>query len=207
MTNKLYYYLLTLMILLVGCKKNNTSFYEDNQKNNLSIFNIGNNILTCYINNIAERTIDRISYGHGTTTYEVVLEKQRALTTSDTLLFTWKFENSNYISTYKTLTLHYPVPLGFRSKDFKGFFNGKRLIIDSTVNGYFTTSFEPQIINTNIPSVRGNGVIFFQTASLDSSSVSYHGNIISGLLSAKIGNNIITDGRFDHALNGLPINF
>jgi hypothetical protein len=205
MANRLYFMLLFFITLLVGCDKNDTQFFEDTEKNGLGIFsNKGNNILSAYVNGIAWKTKDRITDGYtNRTDYEIIIEKQKTNTQKDTIIFTWNSTNDNNLN-YNTIILRIAVDSSFTYKDFRTNFNGKRLVIDSSVNGYFTTNINTQIMNRNI---RGNGVIFFQTAEIDINTTQINSNKMAGLLSAKIGNNVITDGRFDHALNGLPINF
>jgi hypothetical protein len=204
MQNKLYFYLLTTIILFAGCDKNDTRFFEDTEKNGLSIFsNKGNNVLTAYVNGTVWKTRDRIISGYTyRPDYEINLQKQKTNTQRDTLIFTWNGSNDNNYN-YNTIALHIAVDSSFTYKDFKTIFSGKRLLIDSSVNGYFTANINTQTIT----SVRGNGVIFFQAADIDINSTQISNNKMAGLLSAKIGNNIITDGRFDHALNGLIFNF
>ena len=201
----------TLLVLLItislfGCQKNNTTFFEDAEKNGLSIFsNKGNNLLSCYVNNTAWLTRSRIS-SSAYTYYEMGIGKQKTGAIKDTLIFTWNFA-ANYTDDYKVISLRIAVDSSFTYKDFKNVFNNKRIVIDSTVNGYFKTSINSTLVNGRVPATKGNGVIFFQAASINILAYKGDENIISGLLSAKIGTNVITDGRFDHDLNGLPIGF
>ena len=190
-----------ITISLFGCEKNNTIFFEDAEKNGLGIFsNKGNNLFSCYVNNTAWLTRSRVS-SLGFTYYEVGIGKQKLGTIKDTLIFTWKFA-SIYTDDYKVITLNIAVDSSFTYKDFKTVFNNKRIVIDSTVNGYFKTSINSTLINGRTPNTKGNGVIFFQAAALNILTYKGDENTMAGLLSAKIGTNVITDGRFDHDLNG-----
>ncbi len=203
----IYFALFSLIIILNSCKDNLTEFFEDPQKNGVSIFsNKGFNLLTCYVNGVPWKTKDRIVTNFGGMYTEIEIDKLQTNTTKDTLIFTW-LGTKDTLSNYKSLALRIAVDSSFSSKDFKGNFEGKRIVIDSSINGYFTTNLNTQFSNRDIPNVKGNGVILFQTASIDKSSSQNNANNIAGLLSAKIGNNNITDGRFDHALNIVSINF
>lgn len=196
-----------ITISLFGCEKNNTNFFEDAEKNGLGIFsNKGNNLLSCYVNNTAWLTRSRERSSTGFSTYEIDIRKQKTNTTKDTLIFTWKL-SVNSTDQYKALTLHIAVDSGFAYKDFKTVFNNKRIVIDSTNNGYFQTNINSSLVNENVPRTKGNGAIFFQAAAINILSFKGDENIMAGLLSAKIGTNEITDGRFDHDLSGLPIGF
>ena len=196
-----------ITISLFGCEKNNTIFFEDAEKNGLGIFsNKGNNLFSCYVNNTAWLTRSRIRSSTGFSTYEIDIRKQKTNTTKDTLIFTWKL-SVNGTDQYKALMLHISVDSGFTYKDFKTVFNNKRIFIDSTLNGYFKTNINSSLVNDNVLRTKGNGFIFFQTAGINILNSRLDENIIAGLLSAKIGNNKITDGRFDHDLSGFPIGF
>ncbi len=203
MKNKLQYFFFFLLAFLVGCGKNDTKYFEDAEKNGLSIFsNKGNNILTAYVNGTAWKTKDRITDGYTyRTDYEITIEKQKTNTQRDTMIFTWNGPNDNN-NNYKIIRLHIAVDSSLTYKDFNTNFNGKRIIMDSSINGYFSTN-----LNNTVPNLKGNGVILFQFATIDINSTQQTFNNMAGLLSAKIGTNVITEGRFDHALNGLPINF
>ncbi len=196
----IFYMLFLLSPFLIGCGKNETKFFEDEEKNGLSIFsNKGYNLLTCNINNVPWKTVDRTTTGLGSKTFELDIFKRKTNTSKDLLVFTWTGK-SNFNTSY--ITLHFEVDSSFTYKDFKTVFNGKRIIIDSSSNGYFSTNMNNTSLNE-----KGNGVILFQTAAMDINSNQLTNNNMVGLFSAKIENNTITDGRFDHALNGLKFNF
>ena len=196
MTNRLMHKLIFLVLIFIGCTKNETSFYEDSEKSGLSIFsNTGNNLLTCRVNNSVWVTRNRIST-LVRKTYEIDIEKQKTLTVKDTLIITWKGNSDNY--NFETLVLHLAVDSNFTSKDFISKLNGKRIIIDSTVNGYFTTTINKPLTPTNFALPKGNGVLFFQK---------FTENKLAGLLNTKIENNVITDGRFDHDIDKFQLNF
>jgi hypothetical protein len=209
MKNKMlrYFSFCLLLLIFYGCKKNQTEFFEDPQKNGLSIFsNKGFNLLTCYVNNVPWKTADRLIKVFGRLDTEIEIEKHKTNTLKDTLIFTWKGPLDNN-QNYKSLTLHIAVDSSFTSKKFKEVFSGKRFVIDSSTNGYFKTNINTQFINNDMPNIKGNGIILFQKANIDFSSPQNDNSIVAGLLSAKIGTNEITDGRFDHSLNTVQINF
>ena len=123
----------------------------------------------------------------------------------DTLIFSWagpttnsniSFPNSTFIA------LHIAVDSSFTYKDFKTTFSGKRIIIDSTFNGYFNSN-----LNTTSSRIKGNGIIYMHEAEINIYNSIFANNKIVGLLNAKIGNNNISDGRFDHSLADIPFNF
>lgn len=200
MKNNSTTFILCFLMIIFSCKKNLTNYFADNEKNGLSIFsNKGNNILTAYINDGVWRTRDRLILGiTGRIDYEINIEKHRTGSIQDTLIFSWYGTNIN--NNYESLILKIAVDSNFSFKDFKPTFEGKRLIIDSTLNGFFTLNINSLLPNNIQTSIKGNGVIFFQSAPNNL-------NNIAGLLTAKIGNIEIKEGRFDHTLNGLPINF
>lgn len=203
---KTFFYL-SVLISLFGCSKNNTKFFEDDETNGLSILSDkGYNILSCYVNNSPWVTRNRFRSSTGFTTYELEIVKQRTNTLKDTLIFTWvgSYDQANQ---YKSLRLHIAVDSSFTYKDFKTEFNNKRIFIDTTVNGYFKTNINTSFVNSNMPRVKGSGVIFFKEASINILTSKLDENIMTGLFSAKIGTTQITNGRFDHALHELPIEF
>jgi hypothetical protein len=209
MKNKMLRYFSFCLLLLIfnGCKKNQTEFFEDSQKNGLSIFsNKGFNLLTCYVNSVPWKTADRVIKVFGGSDTEIEIEKNRTNALKDTLIFIWKGVKVDSFN-YKSIELRIAVDSSFRSKDFKSTFSGKRIVIDSTFNGYFRTNINTQFVNRDMPNIKGNGVILFQKANIDFSSPQNDNSIVAGLLSTKIGTNEITDGRFDHSLNTVQINF
>jgi hypothetical protein len=201
MTNKLFFSVISLSLFLAGCGKNHTSFYEDTDNKGLGIFsNKGNNVMTALVNEIPWKTKDRIEDGRTyKIDYEIYLKKQKTNTAKDTLILSWLGPYINSF-TYNYINLSIAVDSNFTYKDFKTSFNGKRLLIDSCINGYFTSNF-------NNIRAKGNGVIFFQTAVINTNSITANDNKLAGLFNTKIGTTIINDGRFDHELNGLTINF
>jgi hypothetical protein len=199
MPNKLFFCVLSLSLFLLGCGKNSTNFYEDPNKKGLSIFSDrGNNLLTALVNEIPWKTRDRITDGRTyKTDFEIYIEKQKSNTLKDTLSISWLGPRING-STYNNITLRIAVDSNFTYNDFKTNFSGKRLVIDSSTNGYFSTNF-------NNSRVKGNGVIFFLRAGINTTTP--NDNILTGLFSTKIGNTIISDACFDHDLNGITVNF
>jgi len=193
MANKCTLITAALLLLLTSCKKNLTNLFADEQSQGLYIFsNTGNNILSCYVNGIPWRTKDRIAYSGlvmpGNTDYELNIYKFARGGNNDTLVFRWegKFVDAD---TTTLIVLGLSVKKGFTKEDFNTL-QGQRLIIDSTINGYFTTN-----INGTIAGTKGNGSIYFNKANIDSI-----GNL-SGLFETTINGLRFTKGRFDAQLN------
>ncbi|MEO6000599.1 MAG: hypothetical protein ABIN89_27370 [Chitinophagaceae bacterium] len=195
-------YLLT-SILLMGCSKNETRYHDDAEDPGLAIFsNTGNNILSCFIDGNAWRTVSRTTSGYSQgTSYEVSIEKKSTNGINDTLIITWLgyFEGSENNEGY--LGLHIAVPSNFNYRNLSGL-QGQRLNIDST-NGFFATN----IRGLNSGNSKGSGSFYFHTARFDSVGRSSYSGVMSGLFDANFNSFKITKGRFDHTVSGAQIHF
>jgi hypothetical protein len=190
-------------ILLTSCEKTNTSYYEDPENNNTAIFsNKGFNLFTCFVNAVPWRTSDRKTFAFfSRPTFEIDIQKIRTNTVKDSLLFKWNRYDING-GFYERLELILVVDSSFTAANFMNTFEGKRISVDSSANGYFTTNIGIPNSNNPIQYKKGNGVIFFQKASINATN-----GIIAGLLEAKIRDQHITNGRFDHEVNETMVNF
>lgn len=186
-----------LLSCLTGCEKNESFYYSDNDYPGVAIFsNTGYNVLSCFMDGTPWKTLARRTGDGFGAVYISELAMRRIKTTSllDTLLITWRSSDDNTIQYDIILTL--PIEKQFQWKDIAAF-QGKRIIIDST-NGYFSLG---QYYNS-YTSFNGKGVIYFNTARIDSLSPDYTTGRISGLLEAHfypgtpLAHNI-TSGRFD----------
>lgn len=177
---------------LVSCDKNYTTFYGDNAAEGLSVFsNMGNNVMSCYINGNPFRTRDRIYSVGFSSAYlspEVELFKDNSAPDSDTLTIAW--ESDAYSPNPYSVSLVLGVKKDFSYDDFTAF-NNTRLAIDG-VNGYF-------MVNTN-RSEKGTGSIYFLRAILMPGNAAGINNQLSGVFEATLPSFKITRGRFDHTL-------
>lgn len=193
---------LALLVLATGCEKNESFYYADPQTPGVAILsNKGNNILTCFMNGHPWKTLPRtINYGFGRSTTELQIRRTKTNSLTDTLTITWRTDASNQDQYDIVLTL--PVAKNFQPKDMAAY-QGKRIEIDST-NGYFSLNQS----YSSFSSYNGKGVIYFNTANLDSTGIDNITGRISGLLEANFypGSNIaqsITSGRFDDNISAL----
>jgi hypothetical protein len=186
---------------LTGCSKNDTHFYEDPENPPLGIFsNTGNNILTCFINGHAWRTVDRTTDIFSSWAWlEVKVTKTNSGILPDTLQIVWEGYFGNPDTGIEQLILHLAVPANFTYDSFAGF-NGQRLKIDSAVNGYFTTG----ALGNSL--LKANGNIYFHQVSIDSWPQGATGKM-SGLFDAECSSFKITNGRFDHELTAGQLHF
>lgn len=184
---------------LQGCRKNYTNYYPDKEDEGLAIFsNTGNNLMTCFIDGKPWRTIDRTSYGSTRTSiYELEIVKRITSGLRDTLSFHWQghYNTEEYPSGTVTLVLSVPKNFDYRSLSA---LNGQRLLIDSAVNGFFSTS----ISELSVGNPKGNGSIYFHQLKLDSISPAVFSGHMAGLLDADFPLFNITRGRFDEYLTG-----
>ena len=200
MTKKYIYQWILIAIFLTGCQKNLTKDFPDADAPGLSVFSDRrNNTLSCYINGEPWKTVDRIFYarfsGPVGTDYELHINKTRYGTLKDTILFVWRGHFLDNKPNGYNLRLTLSVKKDFNQKDFSAL-QDQRIIIDSTINGYFSTDAN----GTNILS-KGNGNIYFHKASFDSTGY------MSGLFEATVNGQQITKGRFDEALTVENVNF
>jgi hypothetical protein len=202
-TNLLFFILLFLFSgVLNSCSKNQTSFYDDEQANGLAIFsNTGNNLMSCYIQNEAWRTRDRITGGlFGNTTYELSITRQVTSGPSDNLTFTWYVTPAANNTVVGDIGLVLSIPKVFGYKELSAF-KGRRLALD-TLNGYFTFSSN----QTNYSKATGN--IYFQDMQVDSISLNNFTGHMSGLMDAKFSSSLLLlNGRFDHNIAAAQIRF
>lgn len=191
-------FVLFTVAFLPGCRKNYTNYYPDKEDEGLAIFsNTGNNLMTCFIDGKAWRTIDRTSYSSTqTSTYELEIVKRITSGSRDTLSFHWQghYNTEKYLSGTVTLVLSVPKNFDYRSLSA---LNGQRLEIDSAVNGFFSTS----ISNLSVGNPKGNGSIYFHQLQLDSISPVQFSGHMAGLLDANFPLFNITRGRFDEVLD------
>lgn len=188
----LRWFIFMLTMTFTACDKNYTVFYEDDDAEDLSVFsNMGNNVMSCYINGKPFRTRDR-KYNHGFSSgylqRDIELFKDTSVTGDDTLTIVWQ---SGALSPNPySVSLVLAVTKDFSYNDFTAFTN-TRLVIDGS-NGYF-------MVNNN-RSEKGTGTIYFQRATLMPTNVTGDNNILSGVFEATLPSYKITRGRFDHTL-------
>lgn len=200
--NRLYSFLFAC-IIMTGCLKSKTNYYDDAENAGLSIFsNTGNNVLSCFIDGKPWRTINRVISGiFIRPTYEVTVIKQSFSGLSDSLTINW----TGYYPPNETITgslsLHLAIAKNFTYKDLAAF-NGQRLIINNA-NGYFLSS----IAAANTFNAKGFGNIYFNTLRLDSIGPNNYSGKMSGLLDADFTSFKIAKGRFDHTIEPLQVNF
>lgn len=177
---------------LVSCDKNYTTFYEDDDAEDLSVFSdMGNNVMSCYINGRSFRTRDRIyrvGFSSAHLSPEVELFKDNSAPDSDTLTIAW--ERDAYSPNPYSVSLVLGVKKDFSYDDFTAL-NNTRLVIDG-VNSYF-------MINNN-RSEKGTGSIYFLRAILMPGNAGGISNQLSGVFEATLPSFKITRGRFDHTL-------
>lgn len=193
---KIGYACLLLFVLVTGCTKNETHFYDDREAPGLGIFsNTGNNVFTCYIDGKAWRTQARrwgLGVGGVQPTLEVRISRQPIDSLTDFLDITWygSYYGDLYSPTY--ISLYISVPKNFSQADFVSW-QGQRLTIDG-INSYFQIGLGS---NAQI----GSGTIYFNLLELNNVSR------MSGLLEADFGTVKLTSGRFDHNLDDGVITF
>jgi len=188
------------LAFITGCVKNESHYYPDNDFPGTAIFsNTGNNVFSCYINGQPWRTIDRKVGGLGPPTYEVSINKQNFDSLTDHFSISWFGYYLDNPYGYGNITLILSVPKNFGLADFSTL-QGQRLSIDG-VNNYF-------LAQVDTVTRMGSGSIYFNTAELDSDDVNrvIQGRM-SGLLEANFGSVVLTSGRFDHNLDGIPVLF
>jgi hypothetical protein len=187
---------------LCSCYKNQTKFYNDDQADGLAIFsNTGNNVMSCYIENEAWRTRDRITGGlFGNTAYELIINKQTTSGPQDMLTFTWYVNPPANNTLNGDISLVLAVPKVFGYKELSAL-KGQRIALDTT-NGYFTFSSSQSNFS------KGTGNIYFHEMQVDSIGPNNFTGRMSGLLDAKLGGNLILkNGRFDHNISTRQIQF
>ena len=180
-----------ISIAFVSCDKNYTVFYEDDDANGLSVFSdMGNNVMSCYINDQPFRTRNRV-YNAGFRGYlstEIELFKDASAADSDTLTINWVRDVLS--PNPQSISLVLAVKKDFSYNDFTAF-NNTRLAIDG-VNGYF-------MVNHNRLE-KGTGSIYFLRAILMPGNAAGISNRLSGIFEATLPSYKITRGRFDHTL-------
>lgn len=188
--------------LLLSCTKSSTNAYPDPSDPELTIFsNTGNNILSCMVNDIPWRTLDRKIYLLSRPAYEITIQLQKTSTAKDSLWFSWNGYYNNEISNQGNLNMVLPVTKNFGYKDLSGLMK-QRLHLDAN-NGYFLLSINGLISNT----VKGSGNIYFHTMMIDSIGPYNYTGRISGLFDADFNTTKITRGRFDHSLEQSQVSF
>ena len=180
-----------ISIAFVSCDKNYTAFYEDDDATGLSVFSdMGNNVMSCYINDQPFRTRNRV-YNAGFRGYlstEIELFKDASAADSDTLTINWVRDVLS--PNPQSISLVLAVKKDFSYNDFTAF-NNTRLAIDG-VNGYF-------MVNHNRLE-KGTGSIYFLRAILMPGNAAGVSNRLSGIFEATLPSYKITRGRFDHTL-------
>ena len=180
-----------ISIAFVSCDKNYTAFYEDDDATGLSVFSdMGNNVMSCYINDQPFRTRNRV-YNAGFRGYlntEIELFKDASAADSDTLTINW-VRDALSPNPY-SVSIVLAVKKDFSYNDFTAF-NNTRLAIDG-VNGYF-------MVNHNRLE-KGTGSIYFLRAILMPGNAAGISNRLSGIFEATLPSYKITRGRFDHTL-------
>ncbi|MBX2924442.1 MAG: hypothetical protein KF746_19730 [Chitinophagaceae bacterium] len=179
-------------ISLCSCDKNYTVFYEDDDAKDLSVFSdMGNNVMSCYIDGHPFRTRDRVyegGFSRGVLYPEIELFKDDSGSDSDTLTINWQADSD--ASNPYSVSVVLAVKKEFAYSDFNEF-NNTRLVIDG-VSGYF-------MVNHN-RSEKGTGSIYFHKAILMPGNVVGINNQLSGIFEATLPSFKITRGRFDHTL-------
>lgn len=177
-----------ILMALASCERNDTVFYEDDDAENLSVFsNMGNNVMSCYINGNPFRTRDRIL--RGARLYpEIELFKDGSAPDADTLTINWQADSDAHNPYSVSVVL--AVKKGFSYDDFTAL-NNTRLTVNGT-NGYF-------MVNHN-HSEKGIGNIYFNRAILMPANAAGISNQLSGVFEATLPSLKITRGRFDHTL-------
>ncbi|MEP7109722.1 MAG: hypothetical protein ABI760_17130 [Ferruginibacter sp.] len=184
-------------VLIMGCYKNETRYFDDAADPGIVIFSDnGNNILSCFIEGKPWRTVSRITSGFPSlhTNFEVDIIKQPATGLRDTLIIKWLGYFSGNENSQGYLSLHLAVPPNFSYRDLSAL-QGQRLHIDAT-KGFFSTS----ITGLNTGNTNGSGDIYFHTAQFDSIAPGSYSGSISGLFEADFNSFKITRGRFDHII-------
>jgi hypothetical protein len=177
---------IALSIALVSCDKNYTVFYEDDDANSLSVFSdMGNNVMSCYINGYPFRTRDRIydgGFSRGHFEPEIELFKDDSGNDSDTLTIYWRADvlspNTHAVSVVLA------VKKDFTYSDFNDF-NNIRLMIDG-VNGYFMVDYNRL--------EKGTGSIYFHRAILVPGNTAGFTNRLSDVFEAVLPSFKITRG-------------
>lgn len=181
-----------LSISLISCDKNYTVFYEDDDAKDLSVFSdMGNNVMSCYINGHPFRTRNRVydaGFIRGHFEPEIELFKDGSGRDNDTLTIHWQADVLS-LNPY-AVSVVLVVKKDFTYNDFNEF-NNTRLVIDG-VNGYF-------IVNDNRLE-KGTGSIYFHRAILMPGNATGVNNRLSGVFEAVLPSFKITRGRFDHTL-------
>lgn len=199
----------SLSLLLVGfifwgCTRDDTKYYADGEDKGLAIFsNTYNNILSCYINDKPWRTFSRVLTGFTPRMHnEVEITRQPATTSKDTLIIQWHgYFETNQRNT-ADIRLHLALPAHATINDLNAL-QGKRLIIDSTINGFF----EINDAGINPANIKANGHLYFNIASFNSIAPNTYTGDISGLFDADFSSVKITKGRFDHFISPEQIQF
>jgi len=195
---------LVLCVLITGCEKNESVYYKDPDTPGVAILsNKGNNLLTCFMNGLPWKTLPRtIKYGFGSSVSELEIRRIKTNSLTDTLTITWRTDASNQDQYDIVLTL--PVAKNFQLKDMVAY-QGRRIEIDST-NGYFSLNQS----YSSFSSYNGKGVIYFNTANVDSTGIDNITGRISGLLEANFLpgtplSQTVTSGRFDDNITAAEI--
>jgi hypothetical protein len=198
------FFLFAACYLITGCTKNYTKYYADAETPGLAIFsNTNNNILTCFVDGRPWRTNSRVTSGLSLrASYEVYVSKYSTNSLQDTLLFNWSGNSDGNEFGGSNIGLVLAVSKNFSIKDLNAL-QGQRLIIDTTVNGFY--SFNGGSFNNSV--AKANGVIYFNTAKFDSIAPNIYQGSISGLFEANFGSFKITKGRFDHFFDRNQIQF
>jgi hypothetical protein len=197
-----------ICLALTGCEKNETHYYGDQQTPGVSIFsNTGNNVFSCLLDGQSWRTVNRIIEVVGLvhSTYELSIRKQNVDSLADQLIITWTGYYTADIGDYSTIELVLSVDKNFSFADFSAL-QGTRVELDGVTN-YVLVQIPS--VNWQGPSVnwQGPGEVYFNEASLDSAGINGVEGKLSGLLEASFGNVLLSSGRFDHQLEGVPIYF
>lgn len=188
---------LSAVLIVLGCAKNDTKYYADEQDKGIAIFsNTGNDLATCFMAGKPWRTVARTTSGFSTAiNYEVQIKRQPATNAKDTLIIQWLGYYEANRNNEGFLSLHLAMPANFTFRDLSAL-EGKRFNINST-NGFFETGMP----DFNRVYVKGKGNIFFKTAQFDSLAQNTFTGNISGLFDADFGFAQITRGRFDHFIS------
>ena len=194
-----------LFLVAAGCVKETSYYYPDKQTPGTAIFsNTGNNVLSCFVDGRSWQTKSRSVNGgfFSHPVYEVYFEKMLSSGAMDTLLIIWEGHYSGDQNGQEVISLMLPVAKNFKLSDLSAM-QGKRLVIDSST-GFFAVNLQGLF---PVDRQRGKGVVYFNTARFDSTSVGYYNGRMAGLFEADFGSFKITSGRFDHNISSSQVRF
>lgn len=178
------------LFLLTKC--NSIGFYPDPDDQGLSRFTSrGYNVATEYINGLPYSNLGA---------YYPLLRKDNAVSSTDTLRFTWRLNsdnNPNAGSLYDTISFMLPVSPTFNKENLLGY-NGQRFLN--------TIPFVLKSASSGI--LAGNATLYFVAVTSETSTYNEKYIKLSGLFDGNIGDTVlVTKGRFDFEIQESQLNF